>query len=84
MKSKQIVLYVNDVMEITGRSLRWSQQILRDIKKKNGKSKSQLVNIVEFCEHMKMSVKDVKQLMNVWVLMFFYNDSLDNLGWIFS
>ena len=71
-KTNLIVLHVADVMEITGRGLRWSQQKLRDIRKHLGKAKDDLVTLIEFCDFMKFKVEDIMKLRNM-IIVFLIN-----------
>ncbi len=79
MKANQIVVHVADVMEITGRELRWSQQILRDIRKHLGKSKVELVTLIEFCDYMKLKLEDVMRLRKLLSVILFSCDYFEDL-----
>jgi hypothetical protein len=49
---KRIAVYPKDVMRITGKSERYSREILKKIKTDLNKEKHQLITIHEFCRYM--------------------------------
>ncbi len=49
---KRICIYTKDIQSITGRSERYSRNLLAEIKKSNNKLKHQPVTITEFCNYM--------------------------------
>lgn len=48
---ERIVIYPKDIMRITGRSERYSRDILKKIKHDLNKEKHQFVTIQEFCQY---------------------------------
>jgi len=48
-------------MQITGKSERYSRELLRKIKERNNKEKFQLVSIQEFCDFIGLNVEEVEQ-----------------------
>ena len=46
----RIVIYVKDVMNITGRSERISRKILQQIWKATGKKRGDMITVIEFCQ----------------------------------
>ncbi|MBI1836414.1 MAG: hypothetical protein HYR91_04025 [Flavobacteriia bacterium] len=56
---KRIVIYPKDIMRITGKSERYSREILKKIKADLNKEKHQLVTIQEFCKYMNISIDEV-------------------------
>jgi hypothetical protein len=60
MKTKRMVIYSHDVQRMTGRSLRYAQEFLQEIKRKLGKEKNQLVTTAEYCKYAGMSREEVE------------------------
>lgn len=56
---KRIVIYPKDIMRITGKSERYSREILKKIKTDLNKKKYQLVTIQEFCSYMSIPIDEV-------------------------
>lgn len=56
---KRICIYPSDVEILTGKSDSYARRLIREIKKKNGKSKKQLLTIREFCKYMHLDVNEV-------------------------
>jgi hypothetical protein len=56
---KRIAVYPKDVMRITGKSERYSREILKKIKRDLNKEKHQLITIQEFCKYMNVSIDEV-------------------------
>ncbi len=56
---KRIAIYPKDVMRITGKSERYSREILKKIKADLNKEKHQLITIHEFCRYMNISLDEV-------------------------
>lgn len=59
MIPKRICIYPKDVQIITGRSERYSRQLISDIKKHLNKEPHQLVTVEEFCKYMGIKSDDV-------------------------
>ena len=57
---KQIAIYPKDIMRITGKSERYSREILKKIKIDLNKEKHHIVTINEFCHYMKISLIEVE------------------------
>lgn len=51
-EDKRIAIYPKDIKEITGKSLRWSQQKLKEIRNCLNKKDKQIVTFVEFYKFM--------------------------------
>lgn len=51
MKRKRMVIYTKDIQLITGRSERYAQNTIANIKTWLGKQKHQLVTFAEFCAY---------------------------------
>ncbi len=56
---KRIIIYPKDIMRITGKSERYSREILKKIKVDLKKEKHHLITIQEFCSYMKISMDEV-------------------------
>lgn len=56
----RLVVYPNDVRNITGRCYRASRILLQNIRKSYGKKKGDLVTLEEFCRYMGMSEEFVR------------------------
>lgn len=56
----RLVVYPNDVRNITGRCYRSSRILLQNIRKAYGKEKKELVTLEEFCRYMGMSEEFVR------------------------
>lgn len=61
MKNKRIIIYAQDVQRITGRSERYGQEVLQEIKRKLGKEKNQLVTAEEYCRFAGLRPEDVEE-----------------------
>ena len=61
MKLNRIVIYAQDIQRITGRSRRYAQRKLQEIREDIGKKKHQLVTYEEFCKHTGMDEENVKK-----------------------
>ena len=61
--SKRIVVYPKDVMTITGRSEKYSRNLLKQIKQQLDKEKHQFVTIYEFCQFTGMDSEQVQPLL---------------------
>lgn len=58
---KRVVIYPKDIMQITGKSERYSREILRKIKTLHNKQKHQLVSLQEFCNFIGLNTDEVEQ-----------------------
>ena len=58
---KRVAIYPKDIMIITGKSERYSREILKQIKQLYNKEKHQLVSIQEFCSFIGLKIEDVEQ-----------------------
>jgi hypothetical protein len=58
---KRVVIYPKDIMQITGKSERYSREILRKIKTLHNKQKHQLVSLQEFCAFIGLNTDEVEQ-----------------------
>jgi hypothetical protein len=58
---KRIVIYPKDIMVITGRSERYSREILKKIRSRYEKEKHQVVSIDEFCTYMGINVDEFER-----------------------
>jgi hypothetical protein len=56
---QRIVIYPKDIMIITGRSERYSRNLLNKVKASYSKEKHQLITISEFCKYMGFEEKNV-------------------------
>lgn len=61
MKRKPLVICVQDIQLITGRSESYARTILRAIKKSLGKRKHQFVTFKEFSEFSGISINDLEE-----------------------
>jgi hypothetical protein len=59
---KRVVIYPKDIMVITGKSERYSREILRKIKTLHNKQKHQLVSLQEFCDFIGLNIDEVQLL----------------------
>jgi hypothetical protein len=59
----RVIIYAKDVENITGRSRRTAQVILRQIKSYFKKAEKDLVTIMEFCAYMKLEEELVKEFL---------------------
>lgn len=60
---KRIIIYPKDIMVLTGRSERYSREILRKIKTHHKKEKYQLVSVQEFCDFMGIKSDEVEHIL---------------------
>lgn len=58
---KRVVIYPKDIMQIAGKSERYSREILRKIKTLHNKQKHQLVSLQEFCNFIGLNTDEVEQ-----------------------
>ncbi|MEH6306171.1 hypothetical protein RYH73_10990 [Olivibacter sp. CPCC 100613] len=61
MKPKRIVIYAQDVSNLTGKSIRQAQRLLKDIRFVLGKEIHQPVTVKEFADYMGIEVEEVEQ-----------------------
>ena len=61
--TKRIVVYPKDVMTITGRSEKYSRNLLKQIRQQLDKEKHQFVTIYEFCQFTGMNAEQVQPLL---------------------
>jgi DNA helicase TIP49 (TBP-interacting protein) len=59
---KRICIYPKDVQIITGRSLRYCQELIKHIKMLLNKEKHQTVTIREFCDYMDFPFEDINDM----------------------
>lgn len=59
---KRICIYPKDVQIITGRSLRYCQELIKDIKMLLQKERHQTVTIKEFCDYMDFPFEDINDM----------------------
>ena len=60
---KRVAIYPKDIMVITGKSERYSRDILKQIKTKLKKEKYQIVTIIELCEYLGIKENDLPKQM---------------------
>ena len=58
-QNKRIIIYPKDIMLITGKSERYSREIIKKIKLANNKQKHQLVTVQEFCTYMNIPEESI-------------------------
>ena len=61
---KRVAIYPKDIMIITGKSERYSRNILNQIKTKLNKEKFQIVTINELCDFLGIKENDLPKQMN--------------------
>lgn len=59
----RVVIYVRDVMNITGRSESGARSLLQKIKEVIGKQPAQCITIKEFCEYTGIEEEIVREFM---------------------
>ena len=57
---KRVVIYTKDVMIITGKSERYSRDLLKQIKIHLGKLEYQFVSIHEFCQYTGLDQQEIE------------------------
>lgn len=62
MKKKRLIILPHDVSIITGKSIRASQRLLKDIHFVLGKLPHQPVSILEFADYMGLEVEEVERV----------------------
>jgi len=61
--TKRIVIYPKDVMTITGRSEKYSRNLLKQIRQQLDKEQHHFVTIYEFCQFTGIDVEQVQPLL---------------------
>lgn len=56
---KRIIIFTQDVKNITGKSARTARNLLRDIRQSLNKDKNQFITIKEFCQYTGLKEEDV-------------------------
>lgn len=59
----RIYIYPKEVQQLTGKSERYSRDLISKIKKLHQKDKHQLVTIEEFCQYMGLRLELVKRVL---------------------
>lgn len=81
MRINRLIIYLKDVQRITGKSARYSRQLLDRIRERKSKTKQQFVSINEFAEFTGLSMKEVASYLlnrnNISLLIRYANDFLD-------
>ena len=57
---KRIAIYPKDIMIITGKSERYSRELLRNIKNQLNKEKHQIVTFAEFSSYMGFKIEELE------------------------
>lgn len=58
---KRIAIYPKDIMIITGKSERYSRELLKNIKNQLNKAKHQIVSFDEFCDYMGLKKEELER-----------------------
>ena len=58
---KRIAIYPKDIMIITGKSERYSRELLKNIKNQLNKEKHQIVSFDEFCSYMGLKKEELEK-----------------------
>lgn len=61
-KLNRLCIYPKDVQVITGRSLAYSRNLLKQLRLQLGKSRCDFVTIEEFCRYKGLSYEEVKKI----------------------
>ena len=64
MSIKRVCLVPKDIAILTGRSEGHARRLVRSIKKKMGKERSDLLTVEEFCRYTKMNADKISQAIN--------------------
>jgi hypothetical protein len=56
----RVVIYVKDIMNITGRKLRSSYSLMSKIRKQNGKGRGEFITVDEFCAYTGFTQQQIK------------------------
>jgi hypothetical protein len=60
---KRLVLHTKDVMIITGKSERYSRELIRKMKEHFLKEKHQYITISECCQYLGLDLEEVSQIL---------------------
>jgi hypothetical protein len=60
---QRVVIYPKDIMIITGRSERYSRNLLKQIKSVHTKQKHQPLTVEEFCQYMGFDVSRIANML---------------------
>ncbi|HCN12438.1 MAG TPA: hypothetical protein DIS75_08915 [Chryseobacterium sp.] len=61
-RTQRLCIYPKDIAKITGRSERFSRDLIQRIKLKLGKEEHQFITIEEFCQYAGLQAEIVKEL----------------------
>lgn len=61
MMPNRVVVTAKDIMNITGKSNRSAQRLLREIRRVHGKDRMAMVTLMEFCDHTALSAETVER-----------------------
>jgi hypothetical protein len=61
---KRIIIYPKDIMVITGRSERYSREVIKRIREHLGKEKHQLISVEEFGSYMGLKTEELNKSFN--------------------
>ena len=61
-RTQRLCIYPKDIAKITGRSERFSRDLIQRIKLKLGKEEHQFITIEEFCNYAGLQAEMVKEL----------------------
>jgi hypothetical protein len=64
MQLKRLVIYAKDIQRITGRSDRYTRELLKRIREKFNKQRHHPVTRSEFCEYMNMKEEEIDQYLS--------------------
>lgn len=64
MNIKRCVIYAKDIQRITGRSVRYSHEVIRKIRQITDKEKGQYVTVAEFSAFSGIPESDVSDYLN--------------------
>jgi hypothetical protein len=56
---KRVIIYPKDIMTITGKSERYSRDVLKKIKITLKKEAHHLVSVQEFCDHFGLNIEHI-------------------------
>ena len=60
---KRIVLHTKDIMIVTGKSERYSRELIKKMKEHYLKKKHQYITIKEFCDYLGLDVDEVEKVL---------------------
>ena len=63
---KRVAIYPKDIMIITGKSERYSRDLLKMLKEKLKKEKHQVVSLQEFCTYIGLTLADIEEKMQLY------------------